>query len=606
MMLDPDQDQRCSDRDDYPGHIVFVHVGTMRPRACLSDAADQAFEEDPDALIWLFTERIFEERIRRRMKHGNEKRVRFVFTDEIPVLATHEEFRQKRRFPPGGGDFWRLTSERFYYLYDLLSYLSLKVVVHVESDVMIYAPLSSLINSKRQGAKVLFPLDRSRGIASVIFFEDANACESLCRHGIDVPAPHDMDLLENYFQAYVGKGCASLPTIPEALCQANGWDERRYSRPSHEGWGLFDAAALGQYLGGIDPIHDRRDTRGFINEESAYKPTQFEICWAYEHGKRHPIALAFEDTPIRNLHIHSKQTYNFRSNCGIPIDPDEIITGERVMTLCDIVVTTHAKMAYHKIQTKGMPAFINLNDFHLPGTTKIKQELFDRLDDQRVIFVYGDMFRFFTNHIAPYLEEEHVIVVHNSDENIDESYDVIFSNPAIKKVFAQNLISMHPNMQGIPIGLANPMFPHGNLSVFVDACRSMKKRPALFCEGIGNTHPSRRALFEAAAKAGISAALATRRSYPAYLNGLVNSSHALCPRGNGIDTHRLWEAIYSGTTAILREQDFHRAIATETVYGFDNWDENLLEHFNKDISASCNKVNLDYTLTILQENIAKL
>jgi len=86
----------------------------------------------------------------------------------------------------------------------------------------------------------------------------------------------------------------------------------------------------------------------------------------------------------------------------------------------------------------------------------------------------------------------------------------------------------------------------------------------------------------------------------------VNSSHALCPRGNGIDTHRLWEAIYSGTTAILREQDFHRAIATETVYGFDNWDENLLEHFNKDISASCNKVNLDYTLTILQENIAKL
>jgi len=170
MMLDPDQDQRCNDRDDYPGHIVFVHVGTMRPRVCLSDAADQAFEEDPDALIWLFTERIFEERIRRRMKHGNEKRVRFVFTDEIPVLAIHEEFRQKRRFPPGGGDFWRLTSERFYYLYDLLSYLSLKVVVHVESDVMIYAPLSSLINSKRQGAKVLFPLDRSRGIASVIFF----------------------------------------------------------------------------------------------------------------------------------------------------------------------------------------------------------------------------------------------------------------------------------------------------------------------------------------------------------------------------------------------------------------------------------------------------
>ena len=573
MMLDPDQDQRCSDRDDYPGHIVFVHVGTMRPRACLSDAADQAFEEDPDALIWLFTERIFEERIRRRMKHGNEKRVRFVFTDEIPVLAIHEEFRQKRRFPPGGGDFWRLTSERFYYLYDLLSYLSLKVVVHVESDVMIYAPLSSLINSKRQGAKVLFPLDRSRGIASVIFFEDANACESLCRHGIDVPAPHDMDLLENFFQAYVGKGCASLPTIPEALCQANGWDERRYSRPSHEGWGLFDAAALGQYLGGIDPIHDRRDTRGFINEESAYKPTQFEICWAYEHGKRHPVALAFEDTPIRNLHIHSKQTYNFRSDCGIPVDPDEIITGERVMTLCDIVVTTHAKMAYHKIQTKGMPAFINLNDFHLPGTTKIKQELFDRLDDQRVIFVYGDMFRFFTNHIAPYLEEEHVIVVHNSDENIDESYDVIFSNPNIKYVHCQNLLSQHPKMKAIPVGLANPMFPQGDVNAFISYCRANRKEQRIMFRGLGNTHPSRHHLFSQMKQKGFNLKENSRLDFKSYVHEMAASSHVFCPRGNCIESHRLWEALYSGSTPVMTVSDLHRAVPSEAVKILKDWDQ---------------------------------
>ncbi len=160
-------------------------------------------------------------------------------------------------------------------------------------------------------------------------------------------------------------------------------------------------------------------------------------------------------------------------------------------------------------------------------------------------------------------------------------------------------------MQGIPIGLANPMFPHGNLSVFVEACRSMKKRPALFCEGIGNTHSSRRALFEAAEKAGISAALATRRSYPAYLNGLVNSSHALCPRGNGIDTHRLWEATYSGTTPIVQERDFHRAIVSEAVYSFDNWDENLLKHFNNDPIAHSKKVNSTATFTSLQSDVSK-
>ena len=35
---------------------------------------------------------------------------------------------------------------------------------------------------------------------------------------------------------------------------------------------IFDAAAIGQYLGGIDPIHDKNDTSGFVNEICIINP----------------------------------------------------------------------------------------------------------------------------------------------------------------------------------------------------------------------------------------------------------------------------------------------------------------------------------------------
>jgi len=579
-MISPDDDQRCKDRHDYPGHIVFVHVGTNRPRLCLSEAADQAFEQDPDALIWIFTERVFEPRIRERMQHGGEGRVRFVFTDEIPVLPLHEAFRQTRKFPPGGGDFWRVTSERFYYLHDLLCHLGLRVVVHLESDVMIYAPLTSLINTRRAKASMLYPLDKRRGIASVLFLEDEKACARLCQHGIDHPAPHDMDLLEQFYQANCGQAVASLPTVPEKLCVDLKLDKQRYARPKAEGWGIFDAAAIGQYLGGIDPVHDRRDTRGFVNEESPYNPASLNVCWEFIDGKKRPICLDDNGEVIRNLHIHSKQTHAFRSNAhGLPLDPDEIITGERVMTLCDVIVTSSAKLAYHKILTPGMPSFVNLNDYHLAGTTKIKQELFDILDDHRIIFVYGDLFRFFVNHVAPYLESDHVIVVHNSDENIDASYDVIFRNPRIRAVFAQNLLSLHPQMEGIPIGLANPMFPHGDIKAFYEACRHMQKRPAIFCEGISPTHPSRESLLDTLKQLGYVNGMQERKSFPEYIKQLVNCTHVLCPRGNGVDTHRLWETIYSLSIPTLTTSENHRALSTNCAITVEHWNQPLTGNF---------------------------
>jgi hypothetical protein len=68
---------------------------------------------------------------------------------------------------------------------------------------------------------------------------------------------------------------------------------------------VFDAAAMGQYLGGIDPWHISGDTTGFVNETCLVKYNQYQFYW--DHGKPFLRISPTLTVPIFNLHIHSKR-----------------------------------------------------------------------------------------------------------------------------------------------------------------------------------------------------------------------------------------------------------------------------------------------------------
>ena len=66
---------------------------------------------------------------------------------------------------------------------------------------------------------------------------------------------------------------------------------------------IFDAAAIGQYIGGIDPRNTTYDTIGFINETSVINYQHYTIEWV----EKKPFLLINKNkVPIFNLHIHSK------------------------------------------------------------------------------------------------------------------------------------------------------------------------------------------------------------------------------------------------------------------------------------------------------------
>ena len=80
--------------------------------------------------------------------------------------------------------------------------------------------------------------------------------------------------------------------------------------------GIFDAAAIGQYLGGVDPRNEPYYGPGFINETAMYSPADLNVRWERDSQNRLvPLgSCGGTDFPIFNLHIHSKDLAAFRSD----------------------------------------------------------------------------------------------------------------------------------------------------------------------------------------------------------------------------------------------------------------------------------------------------
>jgi hypothetical protein len=415
-----------------------------------------------------------------------------------------------------------------------------------------------------------------------------------------------MDLLGDFYTENHALGVASLPTIPEEICELRGLDKKCYARPKEEGWGIFDAAAIGQFLGGIDPIHDRGQTIGFQNENSELVVRSLDLIWRIDSGRKSPQIQLPSSYPVNNLHLHSKLTGPFLSTAhNVPLSEDEIITGERIMTLTDVILTAPHKIQYHKILTPNMPPMIDLTQYHQNGTTKIHQDLYRLLDEKYFcIFIYGDLLRFVSNYITPYLETKHILVVHNSDELIDHTYDHIFDNPNILHMFCQNAITLHPKVTGVPIGLANPMFPHGNLSTFFKQTRSIVKQSTLYAKRIASTDESRQELLEILKSRGDAGASSSSKvSFDEYIGELKQYRFVACPRGNGVDTHRLWEAIYLGSTPVITVTELHRAVSSNHCHVLQNWEDLLDFETSVVMRNSIRSSNGSYNLSYFKDSI---
>lgn len=309
--------------------IVFIHIGkTIPPYASI--ALEQARTFNPEADIVLLAN---QDAISAR---ACQKEFRCVALESLAKRAGHEEFLRRSGLDSKSREgFWLYASERFLYLADFMEQHQVHNVFHLEYDNMLYADLGTLLPIFRRhysGIAATFDNDE-RCIPGFMYIRSPEAMTRLAQafgqHAHE--NLNDMQLIA-LFKKENPNDVHSLPIITAeyiaeyTLVSPSGHiasDKTEFSAHVQEFKSIFDAAALGQFLGGIDP-RNGDSSPGFINESCVFDPSKLDIQWHYdEQGRRSPhVVYSHAKYRINNLHIHSKNLSRFKSksehSCALP------------------------------------------------------------------------------------------------------------------------------------------------------------------------------------------------------------------------------------------------------------------------------------------------
>ena len=305
-----------------PARIVFIHLGRRLP-GHLPVALGQAvlFSGGPVTLV---AER---RALRRtRLPAGVEP----VSCERLGLSPRHRRFRRESRLDRSFREgFVAHATERFFYLESLMRASRPGDVLHLESDVMLYAGVESL----QPVLRAAFPhvaatfSAPSHCIPGVVYVRRADAMAPLLETLLALAADdsrvwNDMWMLAEYRRLHpdlIGRLPIVTPDYPgelRSLVDPAAQPLADYSALAEEFGGVFDAAALGQYLGGVDPRNSRgADTRGFVNEHHVFDPSRYGHGWETDAaGRRVPyIATGRRRWRTLTLHVHSKDLVRFAS-----------------------------------------------------------------------------------------------------------------------------------------------------------------------------------------------------------------------------------------------------------------------------------------------------
>jgi hypothetical protein len=175
------------------------------------------------------------------------------------------------------------------------------------------------------------------------------------------------------------------------------------------------------------------------------------------------------------------------------------------------------------------------------------------LDNGQIIFCKIDYLEILFNILRDENELSNIkLITHEGDIGIGK--DLFFKKPkCISNWYAQNVEYDHPNLIPIPIGLAND---YCKITLKINHLSSQKKhiknKKLLYINHRISTCPSARGWIYNYFKTNDWCTIDNSNlSLEEYKLQLDNHKFILCPRGNGIDTHRLWESLYHGIIPIV-------------------------------------------------------
>ena len=488
----------------------------------------------------------------------DEACIQFVSIESIPQGQFTQKFQDTsvldRAFR---GGFWFNASNRFFVLADYIEHAGIENIIHIENDYVLYFDPTDKINSFRTFADFAVPLDRIRAIPGMVWIKNAKAANSLARHISQNSHQDDMTSLGHFCVKNNELVARPLPTIPYGYATKKGLDTNRYSEGVDLFGGIFDAAAIGQYIAGVHWMNDPGDTTFFVNESSDLNLSNFSFSWGIKNQIKHPT-LSYENEKIAvlGMHAHSKSLAGVSPfNHGLPLNNQAVITGERIQALCEITISSTSVTKFHgrsNIQSKEL---VELSEDAQGNLIPPSNEMIARVSQASSIFVYTHLVPYFKYYFAPRINSFFTLVTHNSDHPVTIFDFEMLNHPYLLSWFSQNCEFSHSKLKPLPIGVQNQQWGIEKIDQLIGAGKCISKSSLLYVNFSVQTHPSRNQALSILSELK-QATIESDVSYTQYLKGLAMHKFCICPRGNGIDTHRFWEAQYLDCIPIILLKDW--------------------------------------------------
>jgi len=191
--------------------------------------------------------------------------------------------------------------------------------------------------------------------------------------------------------------------------------------------------------------------------------------------------------------------------------------------------------------------------------------------------------------ILKYLKGKFVVLAHNGDQHIEGEYIVTMDGRGeiIKKdplqipenvlcVYVTNANSTNPKVKALPLGLQNAMWGDGKKKKMATLINSEKDKPRhrlVYMNFNIKTNVKERTkvweLFKD--KTWITKEEYNGKATNNYLEQLVRHKYVLTPVGNGLDTHRMWEALYLGCIPIMLREEWNKDFRDLPICFVDDW-----------------------------------
>lgn len=180
-----------------------------------------------------------------------------------------------------------------------------------------------------------------------------------------------------------------------------------------------------------------------------------------------------------------------------------------------------------------------------------------------------------------------------------ELFDLFQQNTTVWYCINKEIV--HPKLVSLPLGITNNTEESpdhaifGNTSIMKEVVSMPKRvRNLVYMNFLISTYPQERQLcydtFSGKPWVTVGKSEKTLDARKKFLTEIRNHMFVLCPRGNGIDTHRVWETLYMGSIPIVKKCPAMNDFSDLPILFIDDWsqvtEDFLLKEYERILGAN--------------------